>query len=102
MKRAFLAVVFAAMFGILLGQPSQANAETNGFYIAPKFLMSFGNASTGGYAADKLEIGHYSSFTLGGALAAGYDFYPKMNIPLRAEIEYGMRGWGSNSWPLKP
>ncbi len=101
MKRVFLALVFAALFGLLFGQPSQAKAETNGIYIAPKFVMSFGNAFLGGnQIASQTGIDHYSSFTLGGALAVGYDFYPKMNIPLRAEIEYAMRGWGGNSWDV--
>lgn len=93
MKRFFFILALA----VCLAVPGMSSAETNGVYVAPKFLMSFMNT---GNVSSELSYGgvgfsddnSYSQFTLGGGLAVGYDFYPKCNVPVRAEVEFLMRG----------
>lgn len=96
MKRIFLAL--ALMLGMAL--PSIAAAEGTGLYLAPKFLMSFQN--TGQMERSSALAGsgvdQYGQFTLGGALALGYDFWPQQMLPLRAELEFALRGNSETSW----
>ena len=95
MKRLILAL--AMVFALAL--PSVSSAAS-GMYLAPKFLMTVQNTgivdrsnSMGGLGLDP-----YSQFTLGGALAAGYDFWPQQMLPLRVEIEFAMRGNSETEW----
>lgn len=88
--------LFVAAFSLIFS--SMAKAE--GFYLAPKFLMSLQNTgpvsrsgSLGGVGIDS-----YNQFTLGGGLAAGYDFWPQQMIPLRVEIEGALRGNSERKW----
>lgn len=93
-KRLALALMLVLIFSF------SASAEVTGVYVAPKFLMSIqdtGNITTSFDGIDALE-GRNSQFTAGGGLAAGYDFYPKYQIPLRAEIEFALRGDSEKSW----
>ena len=94
MKRCFavLALVCA------LALPGLAKAEGTGMYLAPKFLMSIQN-NYPTMEADSLSAGeNYSQFTLGGALALGYDFNSQFGVPVRAEVEYALRGNSEKSW----
>lgn len=96
MKRFILAMALA----LSLAFPGLAAAEGTGMYLAPKFLMSI--QSTGqmerssGLAGSGVD--NYNQFTLGGALALGYDFWPQQMLPLRAEIEFALRGNSEKSW----
>lgn len=96
MKRsiAVLAFVFTFLSSGL------AAAEGSGMYLAPKFLMSM--QSTGSMNRSSVFAGSgidgYSQFTLGGALAAGYDFWPQQMLPIRAEIEFALRGNSEKTW----
>lgn len=93
MKRilASLALVLA------LALPSLASAaNVNGFYLAPKFLMSI--QSTGSISSSGDSIDSYNQFTAGGALAVGYDFYRTHQVPLRAELEFAVRGNSEKTW----
>lgn len=71
----------------------QSRAENTGIYAAPKFLMTWQNThvdlNVGGAEASNL---FRSQFTLGGALAVGYDFWSQYQLPIRAELEFAMRG----------
>lgn len=95
MKRiiAALALVCALAF------PGMASAGGTGMYLAPKFLMTIQNTGTieksgmTGFGIDK-----YSQFTLGGAFAAGYDFWPQNMLPLRLELEFALRGNSEQEW----
>ena len=83
MKKICCAVLVA--LGLML--PNAAKAETMGVYVAPKFVL--------GVQSTELASGGASSGTLddttaGGALAVGYDFSYKFNVPVRAELEFGM------------
>ena len=94
MKRCFavLALVCA------LALPGLAKAEGTGMYLAPKFLMSIQN-NYPTMEVDSLSAGeNYSQFTLGGALALGYDFNSQFGVPVRAEVEYALRGNSEKSW----
>lgn len=82
---------------------SIALAEGTGIYMAPKFLMSIQDtgpfsrsASFGGSGVDD-----YSQFTLGGALALGYDLWPQQMLPLRLEVEFALRGNSEKKWDDK-
>ena len=94
MKRCFAALALVCALAL----PGVAKAEGTGMYLAPKFLMSIQN----NYPT--LEVGpdsaseNYSQFTLGGALALGYDFYSQFGVPVRAEVEYALRGNSEKSW----
>ena len=96
MKRFIVAMALA----LSLALPGLAAAEGTGMYLAPKFLMSI--QSTGqmersnGLAGSGVD--NYNQFTLGGALALGYDFWPQQMLPLRAEIEFALRGNSEKSW----
>ena len=43
-------------------------------------------------------VGSYNQFTLGGALALGYDFWPEQMLPLRTEIEFALRANSRKNW----
>lgn len=94
MKRTLVALFLL----VALAMPALAKAE--GMYLAPKFLMSIQNTGTAerSSALAGSGISEYSQFTLGGALAAGYDFWPMHMVPLRAELEFAMRGNSETSW----
>lgn len=95
MKRFLLALVMVCALAL----PSVSNAAS-GMYLAPKFLMTVQNTGivdrsnrAGGFGMDP-----YSQFTLGGALAAGYDFWPQNMFPLRVELELALRGNSETEW----
>ena len=93
MKRTILAL--ALLVALVL--PGMAKAEGTGMYLAPKFLMTIQETGT----IERSGMGgvdEYSQFTLGGALAAGYDFWPQYLVPLRVELEYALRGNSEKSW----
>jgi len=92
MKRGMLCFVLAAFFAL----PALAAAEVNGVYVAPRFLVGIqdsGQLTRTNISSDFFS--QYSRAVFGGALAAGYNFGPKFNAPIRAEVEYALR---SNSW----
>lgn len=93
-------VLAIAAFVLTLALPGLAAAEGTGMYLAPKFLMSIQDTGTisrtSAIAGSGLD--DYSQFTLGGALAVGYDLWPQQMIPLRFEIEFAMRGNSEKSW----
>ena len=93
MKRTILAL--ALLVALVL--PGMAKAEGTGMYLAPKFLMTIQESGT----IERSGMGgvdEYSQFTLGGALAAGYDFWPQYLVPVRVELEYALRGNSEKSW----
>lgn len=99
MKKVLLTFVCAC--ALTLGTVFAAQAETTGVYVAPKFLMMWQNNQVnidGKVSAGPLRAsGEWaemfnSQFTLGGALAVGYDFYSQFKLPVRAELEFAMRG----------
>ena len=83
---------------VALALPGLAQAEVNGVYFAPKFLRSIQDTGNISRPYSDMTDESYSQFTLGGALAIGYDFYPQQQIPLRAEIEFALRGNSEKSW----
>jgi opacity protein-like surface antigen len=85
MKRAVCLFVFAAFFAL----PALAAAEGIGVYVAPRFLVGF--QDTGEISGGGSLLEQHSSVVVGGALAVGYNLAPKFSIPIRAELEYGLR-----------
>jgi opacity protein-like surface antigen len=64
--------------------PAPCAAEPVGVYVAPRFTTGTVNFDL--YDKDR------ESWTAGGALAVGYDFHPKLKVPLRVELEYNKLG----------
>ena len=93
-------IIAALALVLTLALPGLAAAEGTGMYLAPKFLMSIQDTGrmerSSGLAGSGVD--DYSQFTLGGALALGYDFWPQQMLPLRAEIEFALRGNSEKSW----
>ncbi len=98
MKR-FLAVV--TLLAALLA-PGMAAAEGAGLYLEPKLLLSLQN--TGDISKDNApfsgSMDRYDQFTLGGALAVGFDFWQYYLVPLRFELELGLRGNAEHDWDV--
>ena len=93
-------IIAALALVLTLALPGLAAAEGTGMYLAPKFLMSIqdtGRVERSSALAGS-EVDDYSQFTLGGALALGYDFWPQQMLPLRAEIEFALRGNSEKTW----
>lgn len=80
------------MAALLLPAASQA-AEKTGVYVAPKFVLNVQHGE-GAMSIDGYGVGSDSETeaSAGGALAVGYDFSYKFNVPVRAELEYGVFG----------
>lgn len=94
MKRLIASLVLA----LTIVAPSIASAA-QGFYLTPKFMMTVQNTGTMERSSELAGFGldNYSQFTLGGAIAAGYDFWFSHMIPIRAELELALRGNSENS-----
>ena len=90
MKKLLLSFAAAAL--ALLPCTSSA-ADLTGLYIAPKFALNVQHSDFGVSAAGKsVSLGSETEPRAGGALAIGYDFAPKFDVPVRAELEYGAYG----------
>ncbi|MBQ3058898.1 MAG: porin family protein [Desulfovibrio sp.] len=94
MKRVLAIMVLAVMFAL----PGLASAQGSGMYLAPKFLMSFQDTGNMSRSQGGMGVDDYNQFTLGGALAVGYDFWPQQLLPLRVELELALRGNSDKGW----
>lgn len=92
--------IFILTLLVMIGLSSQIRAEGVGMYLAPKFLMTIQDTGpfsrSGSFSGSGVD--EYSQFTLGGALAAGYDLWPQQMIPLRFEVEFALRGNSEKKW----
>ncbi len=87
---------------LMLLSPSLVHASAYGFYVAPKF--SFSVQHTRG----TLDL-HTSTWgprrvfgaRAGGALALGYDFAARFDVPVRLELEYGASDHVSRTASIK-
>lgn len=90
---------FFVLAGMMILPSMVLAKEQIGLYVAPKFIgawtmmdgMSTGWGEYSRPSDDAVSLSHIGDETegsFGGALAIGYDFKPKFDIPLRAEIEY--------------
>ncbi len=81
-----------AMLSCLLASGSAFAAEpTNGVYIAPKVMLNFSNTDASISVNGQSSSGDsFSDAGMGGALAVGYDFDVKYNVPVRTELEFAM------------
>jgi len=109
MKRILGLLALAA----LLITPSLAFAEQIGVYVTPKFVIGFtqmqGMKGNGTFDARpdggelwpfSYKVGNKTDNAFGGALAVGYDFNKKFQVPVRAELEYAVFSEvsGKKSW----
>ncbi|MBQ7585136.1 MAG: porin family protein [Desulfovibrionaceae bacterium] len=79
---------------LVLAMTIPAFAGDTGIYAGFKVMdsiQSTGKVSTSG-AASGFDCGSYSQNTLGGGIFLGYDFYKQGGTPIRAEVEYALRG----------
>lgn len=83
-------------------------SSNNGVYLSSKIGVSVLNMydSKFEYSNDKkpdfkmLKFNDKSHSAFGNYLAVGYDFYDQLSMPIRAELEVGMRGKVSNTHSL--
>lgn len=96
MKRILAVVALVAA----LMMPGMAAAEGVGLYVTPKLLLSLQNTGdiSKGNAPFSASMDRYDQFTLGGALAVGFDFWQYYLVPLRFELELGLRGNNEHEW----
>lgn len=93
MKRVIAALALCLAFAL------PAQAEVSGVYMGLKVIDSMQN--TGNVSQDKLDgfgVGQFGQNTFGGGIFIGYDFYPKMQLPIRAELEYAIRSNMQETW----
>jgi opacity protein-like surface antigen len=91
MKKVLVLCVAAACFCLSSGQAKAA--DQLGVYVAPKFVYGFtmmdklkGTIMNEDSAGSKSGAKDDSAW--GGAVAIGYDFYKRFQVPVRAELEY--------------
>ena len=92
-------IIAALALVLTLALPGLAAAEGTGMYLAPKFLMSI--QDTGRWNVRPLWPVRAWTTTASLPWAArwlGYDFWPQQMLPLRAEIEFALRGNSEKSW----
>ncbi len=84
-----------ALLCIGMFQSGARAADQIGVYVAPKFIYGYtvmdklkANVKSGGASVGTSDDDHDDAF--GGALAIGYDFDKKFNVPVRAELEYSI------------
>jgi len=101
MKKLILALVCGSMFYLA---PTQAGAaDFSGLYVTPKFVYSHTNTDFEAHAnAGSAKIGGYSDSLFGGAIAIGYDFKPRFEVPVRLEFEYSILSSFEDSEALSP
>ena len=89
MKKLCLSVLMA----LSLMLPGVAKAESTGVYVAPKLMMSVQHAKGElSYAGYGLGSEDKTSAEAGAAIAVGYDFSKKFDVPVRAELEFAATG----------
>lgn len=89
------------MFVFVLSIP--ALAGNTGIYAGLKVMdsiQSTGKLSTSG-AARYYDCGSKTQNTIGGGIFLGYDFYKQGGTPIRAEVEYALRGTVDNEYDQK-
>ncbi|MCH5277948.1 MAG: porin family protein [Desulfovibrionaceae bacterium] len=93
-----LGVILLAAAFLLPAWQARA-ADQAGVYVAPKFVLNIQHAKGEWSAIGAGTLGGDSKTAAraGGALAVGYDFGKTMNIPVRAELEYGIYGRASKT-----
>lgn len=93
-------IIALLVMALMLSFSTLARAEGTGMYLAPKFLMSIQDTGTvsKSWSLAGSGLDEYSQFSLGGALAIGYDLWPQQMIPLRFEVEFALRGNSEKKW----
>jgi opacity protein-like surface antigen len=97
MKTLLASLVLSLVFAL------PAYAGDSGVYAGVKLMDSYqstGKISSSGYARH-LDMGEYSQNTLGFGVFVGYDFYKRNRTPIRAEVEYALRGMVNADYDLK-
>ena len=104
MFKKFGMLLLAACF-LFNTQAEAGAADQIGVYVTPKFvygIMGGNKAKAHSYEAGVSETKNLGSLddVVGGALAIGYDFHKRFNVPIRAELEYSAFGdaKASKSW----
>lgn len=88
---------------LVMALAAPARAADNGFYVGLKFIdsiQSTGQISKNGTVSRFFDVSDYSQNTVGGGVFVGFDFYPRYQVPVRAEIEYAIRTNTSTSWDV--
>lgn len=77
---------------LLFPMQTLAAGEERGVYVAPKFVYGIETFKMKAQTEEGIgwSDGAHSDDVFGGALALGYDFSARFNLPLRAELEYAL------------
>lgn len=89
MFKKFGVLLLAACFAL----PVQVKAETTdktGIYVTPKFIYGIGTfkGKVTDVAEGTMASKNATESSFGGALAIGYDFSKRLDVPVRVELEY--------------
>lgn len=83
----------SALLAAVLMLPCAAQAESTGVYVAPKFVLSVQHAEGElSYSGIGLGSEDETGAEAGAAIAVGYDFSRKFDVPVRAELEFAFTG----------
>lgn len=95
LKKLGMALLAAAF---LLPASQAAAADQTGVYVAPRFVLNIQHTK-GELDVLGINAGGDSKTAgrAGGALAVGYDFSKRFDVPVRAELEYGIYGSASKT-----
>jgi len=79
----------------------ESDTPFKGVYLSAKAAASLQLVNSPGLTVDgvgSFSFSEKSDTTFGGGVAIGYDFAPRHDVPLRAEIEYMMRAQDEPKW----
>jgi len=85
-----IGLVIVMLTVMLAGGWGAATAADMGMYVTPKMMF---DVSQGNYLSHNGSNSNTYKYTnnMGGALAVGYDFSTVFDVPVRTELEYGIR-----------
>ena len=92
MKRIMGLMIMASV--LMFPLTAKAADSQLGIYVAPKiiygltYMKDVKHKEVWYGTPDPWNMGSHQDNTFGGSLAAGYDFSKKLNVPVRAELEY--------------
>jgi opacity protein-like surface antigen len=98
-------IALVAVFLFSLAQVAVAVADDGGFYLAAKIGFSRQDVSRTfeikeswdfnaiSVAAGDVNMGSYNNSSIALGFAIGYNFYPRLDVPIRFDIDYVYRGY---------
>ncbi len=106
-----LCLCFLVQFTFVAGlatSKSMAQSLLEGFYVSGKVFVSQQQnwvdpslkLQFSGTSGDITSPSFFSDTSFGAAFAVGYDFYPRLNVPIRMDVEYALRTTAHGQGPF--